>query len=96
MLRSIVRASVGHPRLVLLASLLLLAFGLVTVWDASYDVFPDFVPAQATLQTEAPGLSPDQVEALVTRPLEEVVNGANGVATVRSESIQGLSVIDIT
>jgi Cu/Ag efflux pump CusA len=54
------------------------------------------VPPQASVQTEAPGFTPQQVEMLVTRPLEAVINGANGVETVRSQSIQGLSVIDIT
>jgi Cu/Ag efflux pump CusA len=67
-----------------------------TLRSAAYDVFPEFVPPQASVQTEAPGLSPQQVEMLVTRPLEAVINGANGVETVRSQSIQGLSVIDIT
>jgi CzcA family heavy metal efflux pump len=95
MLRRIVRLSLTHPWMVVLAALLLLAFGVLTVRTASYDVFPEFVPAQATVQTEAPGMTPEQVEALVTRPLETAVNGATGVAAVRSESIQGLSVINI-
>ena len=95
MLARIVRTSIAHPGLVLLAALLLLAFGVMTIGTARYDVFPEFVPAQATVQTEAPGMTPDQVEALVTRPLETAINGATGVATVRSESIQGLSVINV-
>ncbi|MFA5970292.1 MAG: efflux RND transporter permease subunit [Sphingomonas sp.] len=95
MLTRIVRTSLLHPRLVLAAALLLLGLGIATVRDARYDVFPEFVPAQASLQTEAPGMSPAQVESLVTRPLEQVINGANGVSSIRSESIQGLSVIDI-
>ncbi len=96
MLNRIVRTALAHPRLVLLAALLLAIYGVQTLASARYDVFPDFVPAQASVQTEAPGLSPEQVEAFVTRPLENVINGANGVASVRSESIQGLSVIDVT
>lgn len=96
MLNRIVRTALAHPRLVLLGALLLAVYGVQTLGNARYDVFPDFVPAQASVQTEAPGLSPEQVEAFVTRPLENVINGANGVATVRSESIQGLSVIDVT
>jgi len=95
-LTRIVRTSLAHPRLVLLGALLLVIYGVQTLIGARYDVFPDFVPAQASVQTEAPGLSPEQVEAFVTRPLENVINGANGVAVVRSESIQGLSVIDVT
>jgi CzcA family heavy metal efflux pump len=96
MLTAIVAGSLARPRLVLLAALLLALYGGLTVSRAKYDVFPEFVPAQATVQTEAPGLTAEQVELLVTRPLEEVLNGANGVAAVRSESIQGLSVINVT
>lgn len=96
MLSAIVGGSLQRPRLVILAALLLLLYGGLTVLRAKYDVFPEFVPAQASVQTEAPGLVADQVELLVTRPLEDVINGANGVASVRSESIQGLSVINIT
>lgn len=96
MVSAIVRHSLRHPWLVLLGAAMVMAFGLMTLHRAAYDVFPDFVPPQASVQTEAPGFSPRQVEMLVTRPLEAVVNGANGVESVRSESIQGLSVIDIT
>ena len=95
MLGRIVRLSLAHPAMVVLAAVLLLVFGAMTIGSARYDVFPEFVPAQATVQTEAPGMTPDQVEALVTRPLETAINGATGVTTVRSESIQGLSVINV-
>lgn len=96
MLKRIIRLCLGHPIIVMLAALMLLVLGTITVMKAPYDVFPEFVPPQAVVQTEAPGLTPEQVEALVTRPLEAVVNGANGVATVRSESVPGLSVITVT
>lgn len=96
MLSAIVRGALARPRLVVLAALLLALYGGLTLTRAKYDVFPEFVPAQATVQTEAQGLTAEQVELLITRPLEEVINGANGVAEVRSESIQGLSVINVT
>ena len=96
MLGVIVRQSLRYPWLVLLAAGLVLVMGLQTLQAGAYDVFPEFVPPQADVQTEAPGLTPQQVEMLVTRPLEAVINGANGVAQVRSESIQGLSVIGVT
>ncbi|CAN5206015.1 efflux RND transporter permease subunit [soil metagenome] len=96
MLSTLVRQSVRHPWMVLTAALMLLVVGLLSLRSAPYDVFPEFVPPQATVETEAPGYVPEQVEALVTRPLETVINGANGVEAVRSESIQGLSVISIT
>ena len=96
MLSRLVHISLTHPRLVALAAAVLLLVGGVTVVRANYDVFPDFVPAQAEVQTEAPGLAADQVEQLVTRPVEQAVNGAAGVQQVRSESIQGLSIVSIT
>lgn len=95
MLGRIVRLSLAHPGMIMLAALLLLGFGVVTIRNARYDVFPEFVPAQASVQAEAAGMTPDQVEALVTRPLETAINGATGVQSVRSESIQGLSVIQV-
>ncbi len=94
-LSAIVRGSLRHPVMVTLVALLLLAYGALTVANARYDVFPEFVPAQASVQTEAPGLAPEQVEALVTRPLETSISGTNSIASVRSQSIQGLSVIDV-
>ncbi len=95
MLASIVRWSLSRPWMVALAALLLLAYGAFALTRAKFDVFPDFVPAQAEVQTEAPGLTAEQVEQLVTRPVEQAVNGAAGVAAVRSESIQGLSVVTV-
>ena len=96
MLKRIIRLCLSHPVIVLLAALVLLVLGTLSVLRAHYDVFPEFVPPQAVVQTEAPGLTPEQVEALVTRPLEAVVNGANGVSVVRSQSVPGLSVISVT
>ena len=96
MLNRIVGWCIANAWAVVAAAVLLLGFGIATVERARYDVFPEFVPAQATVQTEAPGLVAEQVELLVTRPLENAINGANGVETVRSESAQGLSVITVT
>ncbi len=95
MLSRLVRLSLKHPRLVALAAAVLLVAGSLTMASANYDVFPDFVPAQAEVQTEAPGLSAEQVEQLVTRPVEQAVNGAAGVEAVRSDSIQGLSIVNV-
>ncbi len=96
MLARLVRISLTHPRLVALAAALLLCVGGIVALRANYDVFPDFVPAQAEVQTEAPGLAADQVEQLVTRPVEQAINGAAGVQQVRSNSIQGLSIVSVT
>ena len=79
----------------ILASLML----FLGSWIASQiplDVFPEFVPPSVSVQTEAPGFAPQQVEQLVTKPLENALNGAPGIAMMRSESIAGLSVISIT
>ena len=95
MLSAIVRWSLTRPRLVAVGALVLLVYGSLTLSRAKFDVFPDFVPAQAEVQTESRGLTAEQVEQLVTRPVEQAVNGAAGVAAVRSESIQGLSVVSI-
>jgi len=80
-----------------LATLTLIALlaGLWATRSAPLDVFPDFVPSTVDIQTEAPGLTAQQVEQLVTKPIENAVNGAPGLATLRSESIPGLSLITI-
>jgi CzcA family heavy metal efflux pump len=95
MLSAIVRWSLGRPRLVAALAVLLLVYGGLVLKGAKFDVFPDFVPAQAEIQTEAPGLDAQQVEQLVTRVVEQSVNGAAGVTTVRSESIPGLSIVQV-
>jgi len=95
MLTSIVRWSLSRPRLVVLLAALLVAYGLVTLVRAKFDVFPDFVPPQVEVQTEAPGLSAEQVEQLVTRPIEQSVAGGQGIAAVRSDSIEGISVVTV-
>lgn len=77
-------------------SLLALLLGGWGALRAPLDVFPEFVPSQVDIQTEAPGFAPQQVEELVTRRIESVINGAAGLATLRSESIPGLSVITVT
>jgi CzcA family heavy metal efflux pump len=77
-------------------TLLALVLGAWGAMHASLDVFPEFVPSQVDIQTEAPGFAPQQVEELVTRQVENAVNGASGLATMRSESIPGLSVVTIT
>ncbi len=80
-----------------LATLTLIALlaGLWSIRSAPLDVFPDFVPSTVDIQTEAPGFTAQQVEELVTKPIENAVNGATGLSTIRSESIPGLSVINI-
>src|SRR5436305_1772796 len=95
MLQSIVHFSLKFRGIIISLSCLILVYGLYTASHASLDVLPEFVPPQATVQTEAPGLAPEQVELLVTRPLENLINGLGSQESLRSETIQGLSVITV-
>ena len=93
MLQSIVHFALRFRGLVISSACLLLGYGLYVADHAKLDVFPEFVQAQVAVQTEAPGLSPEQVETLVTVPIEAVINGLGNMESLRSESIQGLSII---
>ena len=81
--------------IVVAMALVLLGYGVLSVVRAKYDVFPEFAPPQVGIQTEAPGLTPEQIEVLVTQPIENAINGVPGVQSLRSTSIQGLSVITV-
>jgi CzcA family heavy metal efflux pump len=96
MLARVVQVSLRFPWLVVSAAALVVVFGVLTLTHARYDVFPEFVPAQAEIQTEAPGLAPEDVERLVTQPLENAINGGPNIEAIRSESIQGLTTIKVT
>jgi CzcA family heavy metal efflux pump len=91
----IVDWSVQHRLVMTLLSILALIAGTLVAQRVPLDVFPEFVPVQVEIQTEAPGFSPEQVEQLVTRPIEAAINGAPDLASMRSESIPGLSVISL-
>lgn len=95
MLKSLVQFSLRFRGIVVILACLIMAYGLYDASQAKLDVFPDFVPPEVTIQAEAPGLSAEQVEMLVTRPLENQLNGLGHEKSLRSESIQGLSVITI-
>jgi len=95
MLQAIVQFSLRFRGIVLSLACLLVAYGVWVAAHAKLDVFPEFVPPQVTVQTEAPGLAPEQVETLVTRPIENAINGLGSQESLRSETIQGLSVITL-
>lgn len=95
MLKSIVRFSLRFRGIVVALACGFLGFGLYSLGRAKYSVFPEFSPPQVVIQTEAPGLSPQEVEVLVTQPIENTINGVPGIASLRSGSIQGLSVITV-
>src|SRR5882757_701214 len=96
MMRSLVALCVRHYGAITALTLMALILGGWGAMQAPLDVFPEFVPSQVDVQTEAPGFAPQQVEELVTRQVENAVNGSAGIATMRSESIPGLSVVTIT
>jgi CzcA family heavy metal efflux pump len=95
MLSAIVRFSIKFRGVVIALACALLVYGIVSLSEIPYSVFPEFAPPEVEIQTEAPGLSPEQVETLVTQRIENAINGALGIDTLRSRSIQGLSVITI-
>ena len=93
MLRSIVAFCLRFRLVVLLLAGSLLVGGSVVLRDAPWDVFPDFAPPQITIQTEAAGLSSEEVERLVTIPVESALSGVTRLKTLRSSSAVGLSVV---
>src|SRR5580658_73271 len=77
--------------LVLALSILLVVFGVRTLEKTPLDVFPEFAPPLVEIQTEAPGLSTEEVESLISMPLENALNGTPWLKTIRSKSVLGLS-----
>lgn len=92
---SIIRFSIRYRGIVIALACILVAVGVHALGEAKLDVFPEFALPQVSIQTEAVGLTPEQVEILVTRPIENAVNGAPGVEKLRSSSIPGLSVVTV-
>ena len=95
MLAALVRFAIRNPGAILALAIAVLLYGVYSARSARLDVFPEFSPPQVVIQTEAPGFSAELVETLVSRPIEAVLNGTVGVATLRSQSIPGLSVVTL-
>lgn len=91
MLTWLVTNALRQRVLVLAIALVLMLLGLQSTRNVPLDVFPEFAPPMVEVQTEAPGLSTEEVESLVTVPLEAGVNGVPGLKTLRSKSVLGLS-----
>ncbi len=95
MLATLVRFSINYRGVVIAIAMLLMMYSIYQLSRAGLDIFPEFSPNLIVVQTEAPGYSTQQVEILVTRPIETTLSGLIGIDHVRSESIQGLSIVNI-
>src|SRR5438270_251720 len=93
MLRGLVWFSIRFRGAVICLACVLVGYGIYAVSQAKYDVYPEFAPPRVVIQTEAPGLSPEEVESLVTRPVENAINGVASLESIQSQSVQGLAVI---
>src|SRR5580698_7477319 len=95
MLNRIVHFSLRFRGVVVALACVLIGYGIYVTAHSKLDVFPNFVQPMVDVQAEAAGLSPEQVEVLVTVPVENAINGLGNMESMRSESIQGLSVITV-
>src|SRR5579863_1734096 len=93
---ALLRFSIRFRVIVIALASIVLGYGIYSLQQAKSDVFPEFAPPQADIQTEAPGLSPQQVEVLVTQVLENNLNGLPNLRMLQSASAQGFSVITVT
>ncbi len=95
MFSNILRWVINRRWLVVLATIIISLWTLYIIPKMPLDVFPPFAPPQVEIQTEAPGLAPEEIESLVTLPIESAINGTPGVTAVRSASAVGVSVVKV-
>ncbi len=95
MLNKIIHWSLSNRLSVLILSAVIMIAGCITLVRTEVDIFPDLNAPTVTIMTEAPGMAPEEVEKIVTFPIETAVNGATGVRRVRSSSTTGFSVVNV-
>src|ERR1700722_17034365 len=93
MLNAVIRFALRYRMLVVVISLVLLGYGTFLSTTLPIDVFPDLDRPRVVVLAECPGLASEEVEVLVTQPIETSLLGANGVQAVRSQSAAGLTVV---
>ena len=93
MLNKLISYSLKNRPLILLTTLIILIAGCWTAWRMEVDVFPDLTAPTVVVMTEAPGMAAEEVEQLVSFPIETAVNGATDVRRVRSNSTNGFSIV---
>src|SRR5262245_18999673 len=92
-MKRLIQWSIDHDWLVLGLSIALAAAGAWTARSMPVDVFPDLTAPTVTILTEGHGMAPDEMETLVTFPIEAAINGASGVRRVRSATAVGIAVV---
>lgn len=95
MMSALVRFSIRFSGVIVGLATLVVVYGLYSLNRSNLDVFPEFAPKQIGIQTESPGLSAELVESLVTQRIETSISGTVGIASMRSQSIPGLSIVTI-
>lgn len=93
MINNIIKYAINHRIIIILASILLILAGSYTILEMEIDVFPDLNAPTVVVMTEAPGMAPEEVERLVTFPIETSVNGSANIRRVRSNSAMGFSLV---
>ncbi len=91
MLNRIIKFSLDNRIAVIVMSIVLLIYGMIVLLRTEVDIFPDLNAPTVVVMTEAPGMAPEEIEKVITYPVETAVNGASGVRRVRSASAPGLS-----
>lgn len=95
MMSALVRFAIRFYGVMIGLALLVIVYGSYSLTQSDLNVFPEFAPTQVVIQTESPGLSASLVEKLVTQPIENVISGAIGIKSLRSQSIPGLSIVTV-